>query len=277
MGPSSSFGPLLSPPELASQLSSEGLRIIDIRWSLADPDGGRARYEQAHIPGAAFVDLDRDITGSTGAGRHPLPTREQFERAMRTAGVRRGDRVVIYDDGGGSVAARVWWLLRVYGHEAAAVLNGGIQAWPGPFESGIVNPVEGDFVAAAIDRSAYLDRNQVAALGSGTVLIDVRAPERYAGETEPVDPVAGHIPGAVNVFWQDNLGPDGRFLPADELRHRYEVVGVGEGGAVVYCGSGVNASQAVLALELARLPVRLYAGSWSDWCSHEGAPVATGR
>jgi thiosulfate/3-mercaptopyruvate sulfurtransferase len=224
-----------------------------------------------------FVDLEDDITGAEGAGRHPLPTREQFETAMRRAGLGRGHRVVVYDDAGGSVAARVWWLLRAHGHAAVAVLDGGVRAWTGPLDTGTVTPTEGDFVADEPDRSIWLDFDEVSALTDGT-LIDARAPERYKGETEPVDPVAGHIPGARNAFWQTNLDEDGRYLPPDELRRRYESIGVTEGKAVVYCGSGVNACQAIIAIERAGLgPTRLYAGSWSDWSCHEGAPVATGN
>jgi thiosulfate/3-mercaptopyruvate sulfurtransferase len=253
-------------------------KLIDIRWSLADPEGGRKSYEAGHIPGAVFVDLEQDITGKSGAGRHPLPTREQFQEAMRTAGIDNADRVVVYDDAGGSVAARVWWLLRLFGHDNAAVLDGGVQAWTGELETGSVTPERGDFIADEPDRSMYLAYDEVASREGGDVLIDVRAPERYSGETEPVDPIAGHVPGAKNVFWQRNLGQDGRYLEPEALREKYEALGVTEGNAIVYCGSGVNACQAALAIEQAGLgPVRVYAGSWSDWSRHEGAAIATGE
>jgi thiosulfate/3-mercaptopyruvate sulfurtransferase len=266
------FGPLISADELTPEH-----RLIDIRWSLADPEGGRKNYEAGHIPGAVFVDLEADITGATGAGRHPLPTREQFQQAMRRAGVNSGDRVVIYDDGGGSVAGRVWWLLRLFGHPGAAVLDGGIQAWRGELEAGTITPNEGDFVAGKPDRTMYLDFDEVAGRDASDVLIDVRAPERYSGETEPIDPVAGHVPGAKNAFWQGNLGGEGRYLSPSELKRRYESIGVKEGNAIVYCGSGVNACQAAIAIERAGLgPVRVYAGSWSDWSRHANASVETG-
>jgi thiosulfate/3-mercaptopyruvate sulfurtransferase len=271
------FGPLISAEELAGELGGPDLAVIDIRWSLADRGGGRGRYMQAHIPGAVFVDLEEDITGAQGAGRHPLPSAEQLEAAMRRAGVDRGDRVVVYDDAGGSVASRLWWLLRAHGHEKVAVLDGGIDAWRGPLESGVATRPLGDFVALDPDRAMWLDREEVGVRGEDVVLLDVRAPERYAGEIEPVDPLAGHIPGARNAFWQGNLGDDGRFLPADALRARYQALGASGGDVVTYCGSGVNACHAALAVELAGLgPARVYAGSWSDWCSAPDAPVATG-
>jgi thiosulfate/3-mercaptopyruvate sulfurtransferase len=275
MATSPSFGPLITATELAGELPS--VKLIDIRWSLADPTGGRKAYESGHIPGAVFVDLEQDITGQMGAGRHPLPTREQFEAAMRRAGVNNGDRVVVYDDGKGSVAGRVWWLLRLHDHDNAAVLDGGVQAWTGELETGNVEPPPGAFTAPEPDRTMWLEFEDVANLDGGDVLIDVRAPERYSGETEPVDPVAGHIPGARNAFWQGNVGEDGTYLSSDELRRRYEALGVSKGNAVVYCGSGVNACQAVIAVERAGFgPVRVYAGSWSDWRGHPDAPVATG-
>lgn len=252
-------------------------KLIDIRWALSDPTGGRRAYEAGHIPGAVFVDLEADITGPTGAGRHPLPTQEQFQDAMRRAGIDDGDRVVVYDDSGGSVAARVWWLLRLFGHDDAAVLDGGVRAYTGELESGSVTPTPGNFVAREPDRSMYLTYDEVAHRDAGDVLIDVRAPERYSGQSEPVDPVAGHIPGAVNAPFAGNLGDDGAYLPAAELRRRYEALGVRDGNAIVYCGSGVNACQAAVAIERAGLGrARVYAGSWSDWSAHSGAPVATG-
>jgi thiosulfate/3-mercaptopyruvate sulfurtransferase len=252
-------------------------KLIDIRWSLADPNGGRKAYEAGHIPGAVFVDLEEDITGEQGAGRHPLPTREQLEQAMRRAGIDNDDHVVVYDDGGGSVAGRVWWLLRLFGHDNVSVLDGGVQAYAGELETGANTPEPGDFVAAEPDRAMYLDYDEVSQRSADDVLIDVRAPERYSGRTEPIDPIAGHVPGAKNVAWQENLDPQGKYLSPSELKKRYEALGVTGGNAVVYCGSGVNACQAAIAIERAGLgPARVYAGSWSDWSRHEGAPIATG-
>lgn len=271
-------GPLIGADDLASRLGDPRLSLLDIRWSLADPSGGRARYAEGHIPGAVFVDLE-DVTGRpssrAGFGRHPLPGREAFEEAMREAGVSADDGVVVYDDAGASVAARLWWLLRLHGHDRVMVLDGDINGWTGPVEPGVVTPRRGDFVASEPDRSMWLDRAEVAALPEGHVLIDVRTADRYAGEQEPVDPVAGHIPGARNIPWQDNLGPDGRFLPPESLRELY--AGVRPGSVVTYCGSGVTSCHTAIALELAGLgPVRVYAGSWSDWIAAEDPPVATG-
>jgi thiosulfate/3-mercaptopyruvate sulfurtransferase len=246
-----------------------------MRWSLADPAGGRRGYESGHIPGAVFVDMDAEITGpNLGKGRHPLPSREQLQDAMRGAGVNKGDSVVVYDDGGGSSAGRLWWLLRAHGHDDVRVLDGGIGAWDGEFEAGSVERPGGDWEANDIDESMFVRIDDVP---NAEVLLDARAPERFRGETEPVDPVPGHIPGAKNAPWQTNLGPDGRFLAPDELRKKYEALGVGPDNTVVYCGSGVNACHDVVAIELAGLgPAKLYAGSYSEWSRTEGKPIATG-
>jgi thiosulfate/3-mercaptopyruvate sulfurtransferase len=259
-------GPLISAEELARVL--DDVRVIDMRWSLADPGGGRRGYEAGHIPGAVFLDLDEEITGDEGLGRHPLPTREQFEDAMRNAGVWNDTRVVVYDDGGGSSAGRLWWLLKAFGHEDVAVLDGGLQAWTGELESGTRTYERGDFTAQEIDRSMIATIDEVPTAGT---LLDARAPERYRGETEPVDLIPGHIPGAINVFWQSNLGPDGRFLSPAELRAKYEGF---TGDVVVYCGSGVNACHDVIAMEVAGLKrPRVYAGSYSEWSRTPGKKI----
>ena len=251
------------------------VRVIDFRWYLDDAGKGRRAYEAGHVPGAVFVDLD-EVTG-VGHGRHPLPSPEGFERAMRRAGVDRESRVVVYDDAGGSVAARLWWLLQIHGHDRVQVLDGGIQAWDGGLESGTNAVPEGDFVADDPDLSEVVSYEEMATLGEGDVVLDVRGGERYRGEVEPVDPIAGHVPGAKNAFWQEFVMQDGRIASADELRARFARLGVDEGNAVVYCGSGVVACQTKLALERAGLgPVRIYAGGWSDWSNRPGAEVATG-
>jgi thiosulfate/3-mercaptopyruvate sulfurtransferase len=275
----SGFGPLVDAGWLAEHLSDHDMRVIDLRWYL-DGRSGRDAYHAGHIPGAAFVDLEKDITGADGAGRHPLPAREQFEQAMRRAGVNAGDAVVVYDDQGGYSAARLWWLLRLFGHERAAVLDGGIDAWSGGLETGSKElPQEGDFVAGEPDRSLYLTYDEMTRDRARVALVDARAPERYRGEVEPIDPKPGHIPGARNVPWTANLGADKRFLPPERLRGKYAAAGVADGAAAVaYCGSGVSAVVDVLGMELAGFDgVRLYAGSWSDWVSHPEAPVATGE
>ncbi len=265
--------PLISHEELASEL--DRVRVIDMRWSLADPTAGRDAYEAGHIPGAVFVDMDADVTGpNEGKGRHPLPSREQFEAAMRRAGLNRGDKVVVYDDGGGSSAGRLWWLLKAYGHGNVRVLDGGIGAWRGDVEHGTQVPETGNWEARDIDASVFVRIDDVP---NARVLLDARAPERFRGDTEPVDPIPGHIPGAKNAPWMSNLGADGRFLDAQTLRAKYEALGVERGNAVVYCGSGVNACHDIIAIELAGLgPAKLYAGSYSEWSRTDGKPIETG-
>ncbi|TMC85713.1 MAG: sulfurtransferase [Chloroflexi bacterium] len=265
------FGPLVEAAWLRHHIDDPDLRVIDFRWYLQRRNG-RDEYHRGHIPGAAFVDLEA-VTGK-GAGRHPLPTAGQFEAEMRKAGVSTESMVVVYDDAGGSVAARLWFLLELFGHQAQAVLDGGLQAWGEPLETRAVGIAPGDFHAGPPDRSLVLDFEAVKSLRSAP-LIDARAVERYRGEVEPVDPKAGHIPGALSAPLTENLGPDGRFKPPGELRRRYEELGA-KGGAVFYCGSGVNATHHLLGMRIAGLSdARLYAGSWSDW-SNRDAPVATG-
>ncbi|TMD35501.1 MAG: sulfurtransferase [Chloroflexi bacterium] len=265
------FGPLVAAGWLHDHIDDRDIRVIDFRWYLQHRNG-HDEYLRSHIPGAVFVDLDA-VTGA-GAGRHPLPTAAQFEAEMRKAGVRSGTRVVVYDDTVGSVAARLWFLLRYFGHEAQAVLDGGLQAWGEPLDAGVPKVESGDFRAREPDPSLVLDFEAVRTL-RGVPLIDARAAERYRGDVEPIDPKAGHIPGALSAPLGESLGPDGRFKSPDELRRRYRELGA-ENGAVFYCGSGVNATHHLLAMEVAGLPnARLYAGSWSDW-SNRDAPVATG-
>jgi len=269
------FGPLVSADWLREHLGEPNLRVVDLRWYL-DGRSGRDAFEAGHLPGAVFVDLDRDLAAPAGDGRHPLPAREQFQEAMRAAGVDAAARVVVYDDQGGFSAARLWWLLRYFGHPAAAVLDGGIQAWGERLQSGPAPPpAPGAFVAAEPDASLVVGREEIQAGGTGP-LIGARAGERYRGEVEPIDPKAGHIPGARNLVWRSLLGPDWRFLPASELRRKFEAVGATGAEVTMYCGSGVSSCVNVLAFELAGLGrARLYVGSWSDW-SNQDLPVATG-
>jgi thiosulfate/3-mercaptopyruvate sulfurtransferase len=271
-----SFGPLVSAKWLREHLHDPDVRVIDFRWYLLDRKGVD-EYALGHIPGAVFVDLEA-VTGekdSNDRGRHPLPTRGQFEFEMRKAGIDDNHKVVVYDDAGASIAARLWFLLGWFGHGAQAVLDGGMQAWGGSLDTSIAVPAAGSFQAREPDRSRIVDFYEVCRL-EGMPLLDARAGERYRGEKEPVDPKAGHIPGAVSAPWMDNLGPDGRFKSPEELRERFAALGA-EDGAVVYCGSGVNATHHLLAMDVAGLGSgRLYAGSWSDW-SNRDAPVATGK
>jgi thiosulfate/3-mercaptopyruvate sulfurtransferase len=277
-----SFGPLVSAGWLREHIGDRDVTVIDFRWYLVagraqgalPGHNGREEYLRGHIPGAVFVDLDA-VTGTRGGGRHPLPAAWQVQDEMQKAGVDDATKVVVYDDAGGSVAARLWFLLGWFGHSAQAVLDGGLQAWGEPLETRVPSVVRGAFRSRPPDRTRILDFEAVQQLVN-VPLIDARAGERYRGEKEPVDPKAGHIPGALSAPWAENLGVDGRFKSAGELRDRYSDLGTEE-GAVVYCGSGVNACHDLLAMELAGVPNgRLYAGSWSDWSSHD-APVATGK
>ncbi|MFF5261071.1 sulfurtransferase [Actinomadura viridis] len=272
--------PLLDVPALAGLLRDDPPPVLlDVRWRLAGPPGVES-YRRGHLPGAVFVDLDRDVAGPPGpAGRHPLPEPAAFEAAMRRAGV-SGDRpVVVYDDADSTAAARLWWTLRYFGHERVRVLDGGFRAWseagrPVTAEEPEVEP--GDFRARPASLPV-LDAAGAAALAGTGTLLDARAPERFRGETEPVDPVAGHIPGARNAPTLGNVGADGRFLSPALLRERFAGLGATGGAEVgVYCGSGVTAAHEVLALTLAGVPAALYVGSWSNWIADPANPVATG-
>jgi thiosulfate/3-mercaptopyruvate sulfurtransferase len=257
--------------------------LLDVRWQLSTAAGaaafdGRTEYEAGHLPGAVFVDLDTQLAAPPGpGGRHPLPDLEVFGAAMRGAGVRTDRPVVVYDGGQGWAAARAWWLLRWTGHPDVRVLDGGLAAWDGPLErGGGVEPPEGDFRPVP-GESGLLDADGAAALAREGVLLDARAGERYRGDVEPIDRVGGHIPGAVSAPTSENVGADGRFRPAAELRERFAGLGAGAGVAAgVYCGSGVSAAHEVLALAVAGLDADLYVGSWSQWSSDPERPVATG-
>jgi len=273
---------LVTAAELAG-LRADGrpVTLLDVRWRLGGP-AGRELYEAGHVPGAAFVDLDRDLAAPPGpGGRHPMPAAGAFETAMRRAGVRDGQLVVVYDDADSTAAARAWWLLRYFGHDQVLVLDGGFRAWTaaaGPVERGQVETgaPPGDFRARP-GRLGLLDADAAAALAGDGILLDARSAERYRGEAEHVDPVAGHIPGAVSAPTAANVHPDGTFRPAAELAERFGSLGAADGRPVAaYCGSGVTAAHEVLALTLAGIPASLYLGSWSDWITDPARPVATG-
>ncbi len=271
---------LASVEWLEERIEDPGIRVLDVRWYLADPDKGARDYAEAHIPGAVFVDLETELSDLSrqGEGRHPLPDLDALAARLALLGVGDSHTVVAYDHGPSSIAARAWWLLRRMGHDDVLVLDGGMTAWvaaggrlstespmyrPAGFT---VNPRNGDTV----------DLDRVAALG-GALLLDARAPERYRGEVEPVDPVAGHIPGARSLPYESLVGPDSRLLPRDVLADRFASVGVtAESDVIVACGSGVNACQLILAAVVAALPEpKLYPGSYSQW-SRAGMPVITG-
>ena len=264
--------PLISADELSGLLGS--VTVLDVRYRMGGP-GGRGEHERGHVPGAAYVDMDAELASPPGpGGRHPLPETAVFEEAMRSAGVGADRPVVVYDDWSGLAAGRAWWLLRYHGHPDVRVLAGAWPAWVaagGAVETGAVRPDRGDFTA----RPGGLPVVEAGNVLDVPVLVDARAPERYRGETEPIDPVAGHIPGAVNVPTSANLGPDGRFRPPEELRALYGAAGVtGEEPVAVYCGSGVTAVHDVLALELLGISAALYPGSWSEWITDPTRAVA---
>ena len=269
-------GPLITVPELHQALGS--VALFDIRWSLADPAAGRSRYLAGHIPTAVFIDLETDLVGE-GPGRHPLPVPADLAATLGRLGVGSHSDVVTYDDVSGSVAARLWWMLRAIGHRGTArVLDGGWQAWADSgFETATddVVPAATNYPVPAGGFRGVIDRHDVAATGRH-VLLDARTPERYRGEQEPIDPKAGHVPGATNIPWQSNVAGDGRMLSAGTLRERFRQAGAERKPVVVSCGSGVNACHLALAIEIAGLPrPRLYAGSFSDWARSD-SPVATG-
>jgi thiosulfate/3-mercaptopyruvate sulfurtransferase len=277
--------PLVDAGSLAVELAGDVPPVLlDVRWRLGGPPGIDS-YRAGHLPGAVFADLDADLSGPPGAGgRHPLPAAAQLQEAMRRLGVRTAYPVVVYDDGDSTIAARAWWTLRYFGHDQVRVLDGGFRAWAAagqPVTTDEPSVVAGDFTADP-GNLPVLDAAGAAALARSGVLLDARAGERYRGETEPVDPVAGHIPGALSAPTIGNVGADGRFLPPAELRQRFAGLGVpvdpepGAPAAGAYCGSGVTAAHEVLALALAGVPGALYVGSWSGWTADPARPVATG-
>jgi thiosulfate/3-mercaptopyruvate sulfurtransferase len=273
---------IISAAALLERLGDPDLRICDVRWYLGRPGAGRAAYHAGHLPGAIFIDLDEDLSDPEGLGtpgRHPLPDPVAFAQRMANTGIGNGHFVVAYDDAGGAVAARLWWMLDALGHRRVAVLDGGLAAWlavGGPLDRDVPHWPPAKLTLA--DRwPRILTREELRARLADVVLLDARAPERYRGETEPVDPVAGHIPTARSAPLDGNLDPEGRFRPPAELADRFRRLGVtGDRPVVVACGSGVNACHHALALRLAGLPdPLLYPGSYSDW-SRSGLPVVRG-
>src|SRR5258706_11286020 len=276
---------LVSTAELAARLDDPRWIVFDCRFDLADTGAGRRDYAQAHIAGARYAHLDDDLAGSrTGSnGRHPLPDPQEFAAKLARFGLSTGMQAVAYDVSGGFYAARLWWMLRWVGHTASAVLDGGWNAWLAaglPVTPQLPAVTAGNFsgTARAISVDAKFVLGQMGQ--AGNLVIDARSPDRFRGENETLDPVGGHIPGATNRFFKDNLAPDGRFRSAAELRGEFtELIGATAPSDVVHqCGSGVTACHNLLAMEIAGLAgSRLYPGSWSEWCSDPGRPVVTAR
>lgn len=272
--------PIVSPGDLAAMLGDPSLRVVDVRWVLGGPGRGREAYDAGHIPGAVFLDVDTDLVAQAGPGRHPLPSPAAFRATLERAGIGSEHHVVAYDDVGGWVAARLWWMLDDLGHDRVSVLDGGFPAWVAEG-----HPIDRDEPAVsaadldlADDWTKTIDLAGVASGLGGFVLLDARGGPRYRGETEPIDAVPGHIPTARHAPTEGNLGPDGRFLGAEELKARFAGLGVDGRGApvVTSCGSGVSACANSLAMRLAGLPDPiLYPGSYSDW-TRNGLPIAVG-
>jgi thiosulfate/3-mercaptopyruvate sulfurtransferase len=277
---------LITAEQLAAQLEAPGHVIVDCRFNLTDPAAGRRIYEAGHIPGAVHADLDRDLASpiTPGTGRHPLPDPAALSATLRGWGVSPDTRVVAYDDAGGALAARLWWLLRWMGHARVALLDGGLRAWQSaglPLETRLPLPAPGRFAGSpghmpSVDTAAVLEN-----VGQPRRrLLDARAPARFRGDEEPIDPVGGHVPGAVNVPFQDGLAADGRFLAVADLRQKFRPLAGAAGdasGLIAMCGSGVTACHLLFTLELAGLPgASLYGGSWSEWIRDPARPVARG-
>jgi thiosulfate/3-mercaptopyruvate sulfurtransferase len=276
---------LVDVQTLAAGLTDPALRIVDCRFDLGDPDAGAALYRRGHLPGAVYAHLDADLSGPRApwTGRHPLPEPELLAATFGRLGIDAGMQVVAYDDSGGIYAARLWWLLRWLGHDAVAVLDGGLAAWRAarlPLSTDTAVPAARRFVAAPRPEDHVSADEVAAALARrDALLLDARSAERYEGRIEPLDPKAGHIPGATNHHYARNLGSDGRFLAPAALRSAFErlLAGRAPSAVISMCGSGVTACHTLLALELAGMPgARLYPGSWSEWCRDPARPVATG-
>ena len=274
------FGPLVTPGWLFDNVGHRDLVVVDCRWALGSPDAGRRAWEEAHIPTAHFLDVERDLSRPPrpGEGRHPLPEAGDFAAAAADAGIGADSIVVAYDEAGEGGAARLWWLLRHFGHARAGVLNGGMRAWRaagGPLDDVPPRPwVSGRPFKPRVRKGDVASADELVSglFDDSLAIVDARAPTRFRGENEPIDPVAGHIPGAANVAFA-SVAPNGRYLPPGQLR---ELLDPGEGRRLVtYCGSGITATSLVLAAEVAGIEARLYPGSWSEWCAR-GLPAAVG-
>lgn len=270
--------PIITAAGLRSELGAGRAApvLLDVRWQLGGSPG-RPEYEAGHLPGAVYIDLENELSGPPGkGGRHPLPDLAVFGEAMRRAGVSHNSSVVVYDGGQGWAASRAWWLLRWAGLERVRVLDGGLASWQGELSTGGLLPVRGNFMPQP-GALPVLDAAGAARLARAGVLLDARAADRYRGETEPIDPVGGHIPGAVSAPTTENVRTGGELRPAAELAARFEALGVDQRTPVgVYCGSGISATHQLLALAVAGIDAELYPGSWSEWTAGGDRPVATG-
>jgi thiosulfate/3-mercaptopyruvate sulfurtransferase len=267
---------IVAAAELAREIDNPEWVVVDVRFNLMSPDAGRIAYTAGHIPGAVYADLDKDLAGPVAAqgGRHPLPDADALAGLFGAWGIEPGIRVVVYDDAGGAIAARLWWLLRWMGHDAVALLDGGLQAWEAEGH-GLEQSHNARSSVRFTGRPGSMPvvtAAELPALMARGVLLDARDRDRFLGRHEPIDRVAGHVPGAVNAPFRDNLDAHGRFLPGDELARRYrQLLAPASGSRVAcMCGSGVTACHTIVALELAGLPgASLYVGSWSDWISDD--------
>lgn len=273
--------PLITADELAVLLSaSDRVRVLDVRWSLGGPPG-LPLYREGHIPGAVYVDLESELAahGAPTEGRHPLPAVAALQDAARRWGLNTGDTVVVYDDLAGMSAARAWWLLRYAGVEDVRLLDGALSAWRAaghPLRTGD-EPAAPGSIELSYGNLPVLSMDEAGTLPQSGVLLDARSTERFRGENEPIDPRAGHIPGALSAPASDNVGADGKFLAPARLAQRYATLGVRPGTPVgVYCGSGVTAAHDALALTIAGFTPALYPGSWSQWSNHPDRPTASG-
>jgi thiosulfate/3-mercaptopyruvate sulfurtransferase len=281
------YATLIAATDLATHITDRNWVVIDCRHDLTNPDAGRTAYLAGHIPNAGFAHLDTDLSdkklGPNGEfrGRHPLPEREAFIEILRRWGVNDDSQVIAYDAQGGMFAARLWWMLRWVGHEAAAVLDGGVQAWQaqgGQLTTERPQRAKGDLeLRPSIAPNVSVDEVVANLSSRARIVIDARAPDRFRGENETLDPVGGHIPGAKNRFFKDNLQADGRFKPAEQLRADFGALISSPENSIMQCGSGATACHNLLAMEIAGLSgAALYPGSWSEWCADSSRPVATG-
>jgi thiosulfate/3-mercaptopyruvate sulfurtransferase len=280
-----SFTTIIEPAEVARHLADPQWVIVDCRFDLAKPEAGRQQYRAGHIPGARYAHLNEDLSGPVSArtGRHPLPRPDAFARRLGAWGIDARAQVVAYDEGGGAIAARLWWMLHWVGHEAAAVLNGGLKAW---VAAGLALDANEPLITARTfvahprtDQSVTVEELQAGLANRSVVLVDARSADRFAGQDETIDPVAGHVPGARNHPFTTNLDAERRFLPSHELRERWSKTlgGAPAAQVVAMCGSGVTACHDLLALAVAGLAgARLYPGSWSEWIRDDTRPIAAG-